>query len=362
MARQRKRRHHFVPRFYLKYFSDPAAPGTIGLWNVNRELFIANAAISSQAYEIELYGKDDKLEELLSEMESRVSDILALIKDSLTLPPYNSNAREWLYLFLMFQAERTRATASDTESAFKQVFKGLPMGVQPATPRQSLSDSSILRLSLLPGSVPLIMDLGAKLVINKSPREFVTSDNPVVRYNQFMEVRKWPASGAGWSLPGLQIFFPVSPLAAIVLYDQDLYVVGNDNRDAVEVHTTAELNWLNGLQYLVAEGNVYFSPTTDEIYATRMHKRWAHKRKPRFSVNELQEKNPDPKSTVRRSLVVTSMNDLRVGLELPFVTFKVPPESRKLGPTMWNPRNAQVEAIMERLYPMPGNPKDRVPK
>jgi hypothetical protein len=355
MQHKQKRRHHFVPRFYLRHWANSSTPGSIALWNLRRQLYVKRAAISDQAYKVDLYGQDSKIEEALASLESRVSPIIAAIDDSHTLPPVKSDERVLLRLYAMFQAERTYASASDSDRAAEAALSDIPNRETPPL-KQRMTDAALERLSLLTPALPLIFDLEMKLLINKSPNRFVTSDNPVIRYNQFLEARRWPGSGAGWAVPGLQIFLPVSPDVLLLLYDRDLYKVGDENSEAVDIDTTGDTNWLNGLQYLIAEENIYLAPEVDEFYALRMHRRWAGKRRPRFSVTKLPETNPDPKSSQYCSLIVTSMNELKLGLSLSFLGFRIPPESRKLGPTMWNPRNAYVESILEEIY---GRPEGR---
>jgi len=53
---------------------------------------------------------------------------------------------------------------------------------------------------------PLLLDLKWKLLKAAPPFEFITSDNPVVFYNQIMNFRNF-GSNTGFSAKGLQIFF-----------------------------------------------------------------------------------------------------------------------------------------------------------
>ena len=53
----------------------------------------------------------------------------------------------------------------------------------------------------------------------------MTSDNPVVLYNMFLERMGVDESGMGSR--GAFIFMPLSPGLAIVLYDGKVYKIGN---------------------------------------------------------------------------------------------------------------------------------------
>src|SRR4030043_2783 len=100
-AREKKRRHHFVPRFYLRYFADKETSGMIALWNIIRQKYVPKAAISGQAYEIDLYGTDGVIEDGFSIIESKVAPILSKIIETQRLPTSLSQERIWLYLSLL---------------------------------------------------------------------------------------------------------------------------------------------------------------------------------------------------------------------------------------------------------------------
>ena len=56
----------------------------------------------------------------------------------------------------------------------------------------------------------MAMDLNFKLLRNKTQKPFITSDFPVVEYNQFMETQDWfevSYTCCGWI--GQQYFFPL---------------------------------------------------------------------------------------------------------------------------------------------------------
>ncbi len=317
---------------------------------------MANASIREQAYADNFYGKDGMIENALGLLESNASRVIQSIITSRSIPRRYSPDYIWLYSFIMFQAERTKASADDLERMFDQIVKAAYKEhpkVKDFLPHVELKikEPASQKLGLSSRFVPLILDLRAKLIMNTCEHEFVTSDNPVIRYNQFFELRKWPGSGAGWANPGLQILFPLNPRMLLILYDRDLYKVGKWGSDIANADTTTDVNRINGLQFIRADENIYFSNQVTQFHIQRMHKRWSKYRKPRVSVNEFFEANHDPSSSTRSSLLVSSMNDLRTGMELSFISFKRYAYTRKLGPTMWNPRNKHVEKALLPLYP-----------
>lgn len=59
-----KKNQHFVPRFYLKNFSNDKKKNFIGLFNIDSEVHIENAKLKTQASRDYFYGKDGKVEDL----------------------------------------------------------------------------------------------------------------------------------------------------------------------------------------------------------------------------------------------------------------------------------------------------------
>jgi hypothetical protein len=361
MKKTTKRKQHYVPRFYLKLFSDSTSKGLIRLWNLRRQLYVKAAAISDQAYEDFFYGVDGVLEEKLADVETQVSELINKIVTDRRLPSSPSEGMRLLFMFVMYQADRTKATATDVEATLnrlatatfqddaqrKEVIENAPW---------TLSGPAAFALETLTPSLPLILDLRAKLILNTTEHEFMTSDNPVIRYNQFYEYRRRPGSGAGWSLPGLQIFLPLSPKILLMLFDSDVYNVGRDNEETVLVDRTGDVNWLNGLQFLRADENIYIPSNVTEEHIARMHKRWAKYRRPRVHTQEYSGVPSPSGGPTKGKLIVTEFNDLKIDLQLSFISYRIDPGARQLSPTLWNPRNEQVAKVLESIYGRP--PRD----
>src|SRR5208337_458763 len=101
MTNTTKRKQHYVPRFYLRLFSDGTSKGMISLWNLRRKLHVKGAAISDQAYEDFFYGVDGILEGKLADIETEVSEIMNRIVGSKELPAVASEDMRLLYMFIM---------------------------------------------------------------------------------------------------------------------------------------------------------------------------------------------------------------------------------------------------------------------
>jgi len=96
------------------------------------------------------------------------------------------------------------------------------------------------------------------IVKNKTDIPFLTSDNPVSKQNQYMEKRNWPAGHVGIACIGLQILLPIDPSTYLILFDKDIYKVGRNREQIIEVNKK-DVEELNQLQYLNADETIYFT-------------------------------------------------------------------------------------------------------
>ena len=76
-----KKKQHYVPRFYLKNFSNKSDEKSIGIYNVKKNLFIPSGSLKDQNYIDYFYGKNGRIENSLQVIEGLSSSI---IKDIIT--------------------------------------------------------------------------------------------------------------------------------------------------------------------------------------------------------------------------------------------------------------------------------------
>jgi len=85
------KKHHFVPRFYLKLFSENRK--SINIFNLSSRKLIKNGCLKDQCYQDYFYGKDNKTEKDLSDIENEVS---VFIKDICSVPQVKTILRKKL--------------------------------------------------------------------------------------------------------------------------------------------------------------------------------------------------------------------------------------------------------------------------
>jgi hypothetical protein len=350
-----KRKQHFVPRFYLRLFSSEPNHRSIGVWNVQKENFVKHASLKNQAYAAYFYGKDEEFEEALAQIEGVAAQVLREIIVTQQLPSHDSTERVTLFVYLVYQAERTQYAAEALNEsidkfvhiAFKEderVKEDLPhlqVGIQ---------NAAVFRLGVVSKILPIVTDLEMKLLRNKTDQEFVTSDNPVVKYNQFMEFRKWPGGHTGWANVGLQVFFPISPSLYLVLYDKDIYRIGFRRQHLLAIEKSEDVDQLNALQLINANRVLYFGHGIREDYIKRLHRLYSDKRSiGKMSVEEYHELNPDDPE-VKRSLIAAHAYNIKIGLSLSCIQQTKRAKRRQLGPSMANPRNPRALKLIEERW------------
>jgi hypothetical protein len=190
------KRQHYVPRFYLAAFS-PDRGKSIGIFNLGRKKLIPAGGLYSQCYENYFYGDNPQVEKHLSDaLETPASVTIKEVIQANKLPAPRTEDYANLLAFTVFQANRTLGISQEAaelvkESADKLLNKMAAASGQ-FTPEE-LNDVELtldrpvnLALQHAAGILPLVLDMKAKLLVNNTQREFITSDDPVANTNQYL--------------------------------------------------------------------------------------------------------------------------------------------------------------------------------
>ncbi|WP_237274465.1 DUF4238 domain-containing protein [Tenacibaculum ovolyticum] len=259
----KKKKQHYVPKFYLRFFSASQNDKKIKICLKETIKTIQNADLEGQAQEDYFYGKDLEREEWFGNIEDRTSIILKEVIKSRELPKNKSDNYYWIWLFVLLQAYRTRANADEfnnvvdktmkTAMKFDSKFKDFDFDKH----LFAYDDATEKALDILLKSLPMMMDLQVKLLENNTAKPFITSDNPVSKYNQFLESRNFSFGHYGMLSKGLQIFYPLSPDLALVLYDPKVYKIGYRKQFSKIQINEMDVEFLNILTCLYANKALY---------------------------------------------------------------------------------------------------------
>ncbi|PWW30921.1 DUF4238 domain-containing protein [Chryseobacterium sp. AG844] len=319
----KKKKHHYIPRFYLKRFSINNGGKFLGLYNLNNKKFIPNAALKNQAYGNFLYGEDDEIENALAHIEGNVAKMFYYWTEEKVLipPPIESNGFKLIKRFMLYQAFRT---PNSGENIMESLNKGLKAFVKEFKPElwESLKDATLqhenpVLLGLLHSieHEKLLDYLDFRFIVNLSLLPFITSDSPIIFYNQLMEQAGNYIGATGLVAKGLQIFYPIHPRLMICLYDPEVYDLGDDV-NCCSTECIATIHQLNGLQFINCESQIYFNNFISEEYTHELSNNFQEYRGTKRNINEIINQN-------NKKFFFISSEDIQIGLQLDFLNIKV---------------------------------------
>ena len=270
------KRQHYVPQFYLKFFSNRLEETHLGLYVKKTKKYIKEATLSSQACENFFYGEDAKLEKGLSDVEGSAHFMMNVIIRTKTLPSTGTIPYDNLRYFTFIQASRTKHKAKQLDEminkTIKTTFKNDPNYKEYVSTNDfGFENSAVAGLVTLLEKISVTDDLHCKLLINSTKVPFITSDHPVVKYNQFLEKRKFSIGITGLAAKGLQLFYPLTSELMLAFYDSKVYKYGNRKDHSVLINHPHDVNELNLLQFINSDQVVYFNEKIDESYIECIH-------------------------------------------------------------------------------------------
>lgn len=270
-----KKNQHYIPKFYLRNFSHQMNKKQIGIFNINNQLFFQTAKLRTQGSKNFFYGHDGIIEDSLAEIEGLLSQTLSQIIQTREIPKNNTTKHLELLLFVILTDLRNPVKVEGMKSQFQEMRSNLlkldsEVDVNKFIPNPSHDKIVKLLLSNSSGMMNVISDLDYKLLINKTDKPFISSDFPVVKYNQFLEQAKWRHSKTGYGSIGLQIFIPLNSELILVLFDSGIYKVGDRRKNHLDISNVSDVDSLNILQFINCFETIYFDEKAEENYIKRL--------------------------------------------------------------------------------------------
>lgn len=309
------KKHHYVPRFYLKNFSENKR--SICVFNIKNEKFIENGSLKSQCYIDYFYGEENTFEKALSKIEGEMANIFrSIIEQELVPPPLHDDYLSIIY-FILIQQSRTKYAVDSNNEAFDKFFKHLYSNQEENLQNVNVEINEGGRYSIKTNIInyPILLDLSCKLLKNKTEIEFITSDNPLILYNKFLNYRTY-CSNIGLSTKGLQIFFPISPKYMLVFFDTNVYKVGSNKDVCIDLTVNKDIYELNKLQLCSAFENIYFSNKLFN-YKALLKNAKPYLREEKTSLQSFKDTND-----INKELVSLAREEIRCPLDLSFLSIK----------------------------------------
>jgi hypothetical protein len=327
-----KGNHHYVPVFYLAHFA--SQPRRINICNLRTEQFYKDGSLRDQCYGRKLHGDTDELEDVLGDLEGIVAPTVSGIVERNQLPQPGSVEMQKLMFFIALQTSRTPTNAGSMAEGFNKMLRlaKIPEDLTDDYGQHAffqLKDAVRMSIETSLAVSTYWSDLSLHLVVNTGRPLFVTSDNPSVVYNQYYEHLKGRGT-TGAIKKGLMIFVPISPTHVILLYDGEVYKVGQKRESITYLADPNDLVTLNTLQVANADTVLLFSDWNDVGQLKALLQRAKKYRRPELSnaVEFVSDNNSD-------SLFQIYPIALNIHLKLSFLYLRrdakrVPPRQRGL--------------------------------
>ena len=273
---------HFVPRCYLKAFSNDGAGLALNLFNLDRRRLIQNAPLRYQCSKDYFYGEDQKLENAIQFTEGTYGTVIKEIFSSGY--KFTSDHKQFLKLFWLMQYLRTESASRRQVEMFegmKSTVGDLPEEFVP-----SIKEAVLQAMHVFATEMDVVSDLKACLIKNKSKVPFVTSDDPAIMANRWHQSDD-RAIGMGFGLgaSGFLGFLPLSENILFLAYDGDVYSIPN-TEGWVICKSDSDVRAFNQFQYFNCRANVFVrNAESENEVASSLEKSMPHRPPTRHRIN-----------------------------------------------------------------------------
>lgn len=323
-----KNRQHYVPKFYLKNFANNER--AIDTFNLTNAKYIQNASIKDMCQRHNFYGADNQMENFLAEeIESKANELIKKVLETNEFPQIWD---DYLHLcqFLMISEARNLRTSDSTNHLADMLAKIL-LDSHPETQhlkseldkfKIELDRPANMNIEIAIRNSALILDLKPLLIIEQTggARKFITSDNPLIRYNSLYLKKGYPG-GFSYIDRGAQFFFPISSHKCILLYDSWIYDVPEETNHVLYLKRARDVDQLNELLYLNAYNNVFFDRKTKKGYIESLHHK--SRREPKMRNLERETSVFKAKSPRGGELIYASRNQVRKKFDFAWLKFSI---------------------------------------
>lgn len=360
-----KKNQHYIPKFYLKNFSFEANQKQIGVFNITNQIFIQRAKLKTQGSKNFFYGEDGKIEDSLAIIEGKLAFAIKKIVQSEKVPQKLNSEHFELITFLTLTDFRNPVRIQSMTGMFDDIKKRLNeldpnFDTSKVLPEYTHEETVKQSLSFTREIIEITADLDYKLLINRTKIPFITSDFPIIKYNQFLEQKKWPYAKSGYGVIGLQVFVPITPKHVILFYDSGIYKVGFKKRQTLELNNPKDIDEINILNFINCFDTIFFNHEVNEHYIRTMFTRSKKFNRANMSQAELSyliENDNDynrMKNNKKRNLMIMNSTDCETKLDISGIKMHSKGKNHKLNPSM-----AQLRPHAEKIRKIAANKTDK---
>lgn len=236
---------HYVPQFLLRNFGNGKKDQVWVFDKMTGRTFSTNAkniASESRFYDFELDGNSVSLEAMLSHLEDSAKPIIKAILKADSLEVIGVEEKSMLSVFFSVQLTRTktfreqwndfpRMLREHFEEQGEQVASGSQAAELIRDPTENESKAQTAQF-MLEAPQHFATHFATKLWLLAATTQrhpFILSDNPLTLQNM---TDMSPRGNLGLSVPGIEIYFPLSPVRALAMWCPSL---GNVVREGAQV-------------------------------------------------------------------------------------------------------------------------------
>lgn len=340
-----KKNQHYIPKFYLKNFSYKKNDKQIGIFNLKSSFFFQTSKLKTQGSKNFFYGYDGVIEDGLSEIEGLLSQTINKLITTRKLPLKNSKDHVKLLIFIALTDVRNPVKINNMKSMMvnmkERILESSPEAdVEKLVPEMSHEEVVNLALATIPEITQNILDLDYKLLINETGYPFISSDFPIVKYNQFLEKKKWGHSKSGYSVNGLQIFFPLNSEIVLHFFDSAIYRVGDKRQKNVPLKDKKDVDRINQLQLVNCLETIYFNEKASEEYIRSISiqsLKFNRANSPKSELNYIVRDGDDKDELLKsgkKNLIILGSSDCETDLEITCIKIHSKGKVAKLNSSM----------------------------
>ncbi len=267
----KKKKQHYVPKFYLKLFtkSNKLCPYIINKKELMDPVPYYDQCCKNYFYQIDKNNRTE-IEDILGKLEDNLAPV---IRDICNGTQISDQLESKLKQFIVLQLLRTPKHFNDFTNSLDKLFKGI-----------TNNRKAFQMLNVFEQTLQCIEDLETAVISNSNDL-IITSDNPVIIYNQFFS-DSITINHTGLLEKGIVILLPLSSKKIAVLYDPTTYKINNSI-------SSEDFLYMNLLTFLNADNLVFLHPNcpSDILKIFDNYKKIYHsKRYPTIEINISQYK------------------------------------------------------------------------
>lgn len=220
---------HYVPQFLLRNFGMGKKDQLYVFNKATDKTFLTsvrNVAAESRFYDFKIDGVALTIEPALSRIEAAAKPIVKKLAESDSLVVLSPEDRELLSVFFAIQFVRTKATrmaARDMETQFREVllhrgFDDAQLAESGFGPDENMRAAMAIKMVIdAPKNYSrAFMEKQWLLVSAPAKDPFIIGDHPLAMQN--VAPHEGPFGNIGLMVPGIEIYFPISPMRALAMW------------------------------------------------------------------------------------------------------------------------------------------------